>query len=1338
MATLKIDLVVDDKGSIVVQKFSGDAARSLDVAGSAAERFSKQMAMGGAAVAGLAAAVGTSLVVIGGKGLQVFADLEKRMIGVQKTTDFTAAEMKVFESSITGMARRVPVATAALLDIAGVAGQLGIKGVGNVTKFTEVVGKLSLATDVVGAEGAASIARLLNVTGEGVDTVDSFGAVLVALGNNSAATESQILDLATEIGLATSVFSVTSADALALGAAMKSIGVNAELGGSVVGRAMRTIEASIAKGGGEITKLSQVTGIAEKDLKKAFGDNATAVFSQWLQGIGRMIAGGTTAAEALKSFGLEGEEVLKVLPTMAVNFGVVEKSLKISNEELKKGTALNIEAAKAGESLSAQWDVVQNIATEMGSSIGGALAPSVKALIADFREWWDVNDKIVTQDIAGHIRELATVVSDNKESIISLFNGITEGAALAVEGVAKVVEAWKTLYNYSDANVKGLSLNRVLQMTPGEVDQYLQELNTGVSQIKEKIRQTQDEISQISKVRSFEIDQNGWSEKAEANYQKLLDKERELTSELGNQQRAATAAREANTTYKDSWLVLSELQITTAKAVSDAEDHAANQKALLAAKLTEEQKRQAEQQKKMSEEMVDYVKQQTLSEYEYKKWALTQDVAERRKNADGKKDLLDQITDYEVQKLKEIEEKRGESLRKDIQEWREATAGKIEMMNAMVRAQQTTTDTFVKLEELKAQGNRDTLKDISKTTHDELTIMQQEWVNFGHTTTYTFAGVIGDGLRGEFDSIGDAWHSLTSSMGNAFINMVANIAAQNLGEAVFGSFDGKGKPSGDGWLDTGLDWLGDWWEDTDFDFDWGGGGGESSWWDDADWFADGGNHGGGLRVVGERGPELEFTGPSTILSNKDSKAWLASLIGGSNFLTAEFQRLSRVMQLSGVIIRGATDNALDLNDAHADNRDATRDNTQATEASTKAEKANTEARSASTEKSSFTPGGVVTGILGYGLDKVTDAFLGPLAPVKDMLMSLTTIDEQITAAIATSINSAFGYSSAVSEALQAAAENAFGDVSGMLGTAAGDLSSSGFGLSGASVGLSSSGYGLSDSAVGLSDSASVLGTAAAGAFGSTSLGAEMTQTAAMALTSSAVALGSAAGSLSSGGNAGGFLGDTDIDSSDRHDDSTPGGIMGDTGSGGSGGSGSTGGSSTGSDNGTSSGTGGDQGGDSTDHAKGGWLGAHPGGGMINDGSGAADDVFLGMSGGAAHWGMRDEYVINQRSTAKYFPLLEAINEDRLKGFGHAAGGQIGGLDRYTMDFLSRPSNIDLTGRSDSFGGDEFSGDSMAELIDEIRQMRSDMNTRLTAIAANTNKTLSIVRRWEGKGMPVRP
>jgi TP901 family phage tail tape measure protein len=426
MAQLKIDLVVDDKGSIVVKQFGGNVAKSLDTAGGSFDGFGRRVGLAGAALTGFVGVVGGIVSLIGGRGLQVFSDLEAKLIGVQKTTDFTAAEMEVFGNSITAMGRRLPVATGSLLEIAGVAGQLGIKGVDNITSFTEVMGKLSLATDVAGAEGAADIARLLNVTGEGVATIETFGAVLVGLGNNSAATESEILGMATQIGQATAAFSVGSTEALAMGAAMKSVGVQAELGGSVVGRSMRAIEASIVAGGEQLTRLSQVTGIAEKDLKRAFGDNATLVFQKFLQGIGSMIEGGKTAAESLDLFGLKGDEVLKVLPTMAVNTKVFDNALRLANEEVKKGTALNNEAAKAGEGLGAQMLLVSNITTEMSKSIGEELAPHAKDLVGVFGDWWEANDELISQDISGFIGGIAGASKVAYETTKGLTTGIVD------------------------------------------------------------------------------------------------------------------------------------------------------------------------------------------------------------------------------------------------------------------------------------------------------------------------------------------------------------------------------------------------------------------------------------------------------------------------------------------------------------------------------------------------------------------------------------------------------------------------------------------------------------------------------------------------------------------------------------------------------------------------------------------------------------------------------------------------------------------------------------------------------------------------------------------------
>jgi len=57
-------------------------------------------------------------------------------------------------------------------------------------------------------------------------------------------------------------------------------------------------------------------------------------------------------------------------------------------------------------------------------------------------------------------------------------------------------------------------------------------------------------------------------------------------------------------------------------------------------------------------------------------------------------------------------------------------------------------------------------------------------------------------------------------------------------------------------------------------------------------FANGGAHAGGLRIVGERGPEIEATGPSRVMNNKD----LMSALGNNERLINEVRQLRQDIQ----------------------------------------------------------------------------------------------------------------------------------------------------------------------------------------------------------------------------------------------------------------------------------------------------------------------------------------------------------------------------------------------------------------------------------------------------------
>src|SRR5690606_6995991 len=159
------------------------------------------------------------------------------------------AELDAFSAKIDQISKEIPVGTTELLSLAQAAGQMGVTGSANLEKFSLTVAKLGRASDLAGEEADTALARILNVTGENIDSIDTLASVIVSLGNNVAATESEIANMTTEVARATGVFGVSSAEATTLAAAMTSIGIRAEAGGSSVGRAMQEITSRVQAGG---------------------------------------------------------------------------------------------------------------------------------------------------------------------------------------------------------------------------------------------------------------------------------------------------------------------------------------------------------------------------------------------------------------------------------------------------------------------------------------------------------------------------------------------------------------------------------------------------------------------------------------------------------------------------------------------------------------------------------------------------------------------------------------------------------------------------------------------------------------------------------------------------------------------------------------------------------------------------------------------------------------------------------------------------------------------------------------------------------------------------------
>jgi len=331
-----------------------------------------------------------------------FGNFEEALVKVGKTANIEGAELKQFGEDIKNL--DIPVATNDLLQYAEAAGQLGIKGNDNLLKFVDTMARLEKSSDLAGEASAKSIARVINVTGEGIGTVDKFGSVLVALGNNFAASESEILGHTTEVSRAIAVYDVGSAQSAAFGTSMASLGIRAESGGSVVGRAFNSMNVAIAQGGEKLNQLMAITSMTEQQLKATFKDNAEGVFQSFLTGLNKIDKSGGDMIATLEDFGLKGEEVNKTLPVMAKNSGILARAMKLANKEVKDATALVKESNTAFQTMNADLVKTQKSLSNVSSEIGERLSPAITGTSSELREW--IGD---TDDISSSIDTLSNV-----------------------------------------------------------------------------------------------------------------------------------------------------------------------------------------------------------------------------------------------------------------------------------------------------------------------------------------------------------------------------------------------------------------------------------------------------------------------------------------------------------------------------------------------------------------------------------------------------------------------------------------------------------------------------------------------------------------------------------------------------------------------------------------------------------------------------------------------------------------------------------------------------------------------------------------------------------------
>lgn len=375
----------------------------------------------------------------GGVASAKFAiDFEDSFAGVKKTVDATPEQLSkikqgIIDLSTTGIDGRgaIPQTTTELNELAAAGGQLGISQE-NIIDFTEVMAQMGTATNLVGEEGAATLARFQNVMGVGQNEIRNIGSAIVDLGNHSATTESEIAAMALRMGKYGSSVRMSAADVLGYSAALSSLGIEAQMGGSAIGRTWLSIETAVASGGEGLTKFAKYSGKSAEEFKKQWNTDSSGAFNGLLKGL----QSAENLTLALDDLGINNTQDIQAMMALVNGYDLVTESVNRSNTAYKENTALQEEFDRKAETTASQLSVTKNNIVEAARSIGETMLPSIKdasTTVANFAKGLSQMDDEQKRAV---VNTGATVIALGALSKVGV--GVIKGAGDFVEGLGVI------------------------------------------------------------------------------------------------------------------------------------------------------------------------------------------------------------------------------------------------------------------------------------------------------------------------------------------------------------------------------------------------------------------------------------------------------------------------------------------------------------------------------------------------------------------------------------------------------------------------------------------------------------------------------------------------------------------------------------------------------------------------------------------------------------------------------------------------------------------------------------------------------------------------------------
>lgn len=520
--------------------------------------------------------------------LKAYIDYEAAFTNVEKTVDGTEKQMEALNKSLKDMSSTMPYAAKDIANIASLAGQLGV-GINDIEGFTEVMLGLGTATNLTGEEASTMLAQFQNITGFESDKIKNIASVIVDLGNNSATTEKDIMEMAQRFASAGTLAGLSAPEILGMSAALSSVGIRAEAGGTTLSKMTQMIQSAVEKGGDGLEDFARVAGVSSDKFAKAWKESPVEAINMFLSGLHGTFEEGDSVLQLLDDLGLNEVRLRNSVSALAASEKDLAYYVGMANDAFQDTSAYDTEVGRFLDTTQSSVQILKNNFELLKIQVGEQMSPAfdglvegASGLIEAISSFLERNPFLIEalSAIIGFFGDVAYGIADilnkNKEYIgdverfgqvavntESVIDGSTRAYAdqtKAIEDTVKEADEYiKVLQNCeSDGKITreeqekyNEAIEELKKLFPDlniEIDKHTGMIKGGTEAVREQIKAWQENA--IAEARAYRLTQL---------YKNLYDAQEELsknTKELKNDQRALERVNKELNAVEDEYAQL--------------------------------------------------------------------------------------------------------------------------------------------------------------------------------------------------------------------------------------------------------------------------------------------------------------------------------------------------------------------------------------------------------------------------------------------------------------------------------------------------------------------------------------------------------------------------------------------------------------------------------------------------------------------------------------------------------------------------------------------------------------------------------------------------------------